>query len=68
MNSDVSTSIMRYGQEISSHPPGIRRPYRASSTGILFETAFEISSTGDREVGFLSLRGRCRARRLCSLM
>ena len=41
--------IMRYGQEISSHPPGIRRPYRPSSTGILFETAFEISSTGDRE-------------------
>ncbi len=41
--------IMRYVQEISSHPPGIRRPYRPSSTGILFETAFEISSTGDRE-------------------
>lgn len=42
--------IMPYGQVISSHPPGIRRPYRASRTGILFQTAFEISSTGDREV------------------
>ncbi len=41
--------IMPYGQVISSHPPGIRRPYRASRTGILFQTAFEISSTGDRE-------------------
>ena len=42
-------NIMPYGQLISAHPPGIRRPYRASRTGILFQTAFEISSTGDRE-------------------
>ncbi len=42
--------IMRYGQEIASHPPGIRRPYRPSRTGILFQTAFDISSTGDREL------------------
>ncbi len=43
-------AIMPYGEEILSHQPGIRRPYRASQTGILFQTAFEISSTGGREL------------------
>ena len=43
-------SIMPYGQEVVSHPPGIRRPYRASRTGILFQTSFDISSTGGREL------------------
>ena len=42
--------IMPYGEEILSHQPGIRRPYRAGQTGILFQTAFEISSTGEREL------------------
>ena len=43
-------SIMPYGQEVLTHPPGIRRPYRASRTGILFQTSFEISSSGGREL------------------
>ena len=43
-------SIMPYGQEVLSHPPGIRRPYRASRTGILFQTSFEISNSGGREL------------------
>lgn len=42
--------IMPYGQEIPSHQPAIRRPYRASRTGILFQTAFEIGSTDGREL------------------
>lgn len=40
--------IMRYGPEVQSNQIQVRRPYRASSTAILFQTVFETSSQDNR--------------------